>query len=73
MRADAYRRNRGLMALHKRIIPLRRAGRAADVSEVVMFLCDSRSSYVTGQDITVDGGLSIVGQESMARSIKSRA
>jgi NAD(P)-dependent dehydrogenase (short-subunit alcohol dehydrogenase family) len=65
----AYDRNRSLVKLHNRIIPLRRAGRPEEISAVVTFLCDERASYVTGQDVVVDGGLSIVGQESMARAV----
>lgn len=38
-------------------IPLGRYGQAIDVAEVVGFLCSHSSSYVTGQVITVDGGV----------------
>jgi len=39
------------------VAPLRRSGRPEDVAEVVVAL--ARSSYVTGQVVVVDGGLSI--------------
>ncbi|KDP42205.1 hypothetical protein JCGZ_02935 [Jatropha curcas] len=41
--------------------PLRRLGDAKEVSSVVAFLCLPASSYVTGQIICVDGGMSVNG------------
>ena len=38
-------------------IPLGRIGKADDVSELVMFLASDEASYITGQTISVDGGL----------------
>ena len=40
-------------------IPLRRAGRAGEVAEAVLFLAARRCTYVTGADLVVDGGLTI--------------
>jgi NAD(P)-dependent dehydrogenase (short-subunit alcohol dehydrogenase family) len=40
-------------------VPLGRAASAIDIANVVAFLCGEQSAYVTGQVITVDGGLSI--------------
>jgi NAD(P)-dependent dehydrogenase (short-subunit alcohol dehydrogenase family) len=36
--------------------PLRRAGTADDVADVVVFLCSPLARYVTGQNLLVDGG-----------------
>ncbi|KAL3530797.1 hypothetical protein ACH5RR_010119 [Cinchona calisaya] len=41
--------------------PLRRLGDPAEVSSLVAFLCLPASSYITGQIICVDGGMSVNG------------
>jgi len=37
--------------------PVGRMGTPSDIVHAVMFLCDPKSSFITGQDITVDGGM----------------
>ena len=40
-------------------IPLSRIGEADDVANLVAFLVSSRASYITGANISIDGGLSL--------------
>lgn len=40
-------------------IPLGKIGKPEDIANVALFLCSSDSDYITGQVITVDGGMVI--------------
>jgi NAD(P)-dependent dehydrogenase (short-subunit alcohol dehydrogenase family) len=51
----------------EKITPLGRMGDSSDIANLVEFLCSDKSSFITGGDFFVDGGLSIVGQESIAK------
>jgi 3-oxoacyl-[acyl-carrier protein] reductase len=44
-------------AEHKSIIPLNRFGTPEEVAEVVGFLASEKSSYITGEVISINGGL----------------
>jgi NAD(P)-dependent dehydrogenase (short-subunit alcohol dehydrogenase family) len=41
-------------------IPLKRAGTAEDVADVVLFLLSDKARYVSGETICVAGGLQLV-------------
>ncbi|MGH3388366.1 MAG: SDR family NAD(P)-dependent oxidoreductase [Actinomadura sp.] len=49
----------GLLDKLARQIPLRRVGRPDDVAGVVAFLCTERAGYVTGQTLSVSGGITM--------------
>jgi len=41
----------------KNLIPMARIGKPEEVAKVVRFLCSDDASYVTGQVISVNGGM----------------
>ncbi|WP_439629323.1 3-oxoacyl-ACP reductase family protein [Gemmata sp.] len=43
----------------KKLIPVKRLGKPEDIASVVVFLAGPAAAYITGQVITVDGGLSL--------------
>jgi len=45
----------------RRGIPLRRLGRPEDVAGAVAYLASEEAAYVTGQVLSVSGGLTMVG------------
>ncbi len=65
---DFYVRE-GLYDLYKTITPLGRMVTPEDIVQIIIFLCSSNASFITGQDIVVDGGLSLRLQASLAHEI----
>jgi meso-butanediol dehydrogenase / (S,S)-butanediol dehydrogenase / diacetyl reductase len=45
----------------ERSTPLARIGEPEDIAEVVVFLCSDMARFITGQNIVVDGGLTLHG------------
>ena len=43
--------------------PLGRAGNAEEVAAAVLFLCTPAASWITGADLPLDGGYSMVGPD----------
>jgi NAD(P)-dependent dehydrogenase (short-subunit alcohol dehydrogenase family) len=65
-----YESHPEIIALFKDIVPLGRMGTADDVASLVAFLASARASFITGQEIVIDGGVSLLGQEALARRLK---
>ena len=43
-----------------RQVPMLRLGKPAEIAEMVLFLSSDRNSFMTGQNVVVDGGFSVV-------------
>jgi NAD(P)-dependent dehydrogenase (short-subunit alcohol dehydrogenase family) len=66
-----YLNNKELLGLYEEIIPLGRMATSEDSANVIVFLCSSAAGFVNGQNIWVDGGLSLVWPETLARKLRS--
>lgn len=67
---EFYLDNKPLLELYEDIVPLKRMGTTEDSANVIAFLCSPQASFVTGQIITIDGGLSLHWPESLSRRLK---
>jgi NAD(P)-dependent dehydrogenase (short-subunit alcohol dehydrogenase family) len=45
--------------------PLKRSGRASDIAQMALFLASGASSFTTGQEFVVDGGMTMMGPGSL--------
>ena len=66
---EFFLKNNNIREMIERITPLGRMGSSEDIANVIDFLCSDKSSFITGNLFYVDGGLSMVGQESIARDL----
>ena len=63
-----YESNEKLMDVYRRLVPLGRLGTAGETADALDFLCSERSSFINGQCLFLDGGVSVVWQEEVAKS-----
>lgn len=60
--------NNDIMAEYNKIIPLGRAGRPDEIAAAITFLASSEASYITGVNLTADGGVTAAsGQPNFSR------
>jgi NAD(P)-dependent dehydrogenase (short-subunit alcohol dehydrogenase family) len=67
--AAFYGGQAALRAMYAKITPLGRMGTAREVAEAVAFLCGPKAAFITGQELAVDGGLSLMLQDALAREV----
>jgi NAD(P)-dependent dehydrogenase (short-subunit alcohol dehydrogenase family) len=64
-----YLNNKPLSEMYQSIIPLGRMATTEDSANAINFLCSTSASFLTGQNIVIDGGLSLVWPETLARRL----
>lgn len=50
---------------YRKLVPLKRMGTARESANTIGFLCSKQSSFITGQNLYVDGGVSVVWPEEL--------
>jgi NAD(P)-dependent dehydrogenase (short-subunit alcohol dehydrogenase family) len=68
-----YRREKALRELYEAMIPLGRMGTAPEIASVISFLCGKQASFMTGQALVVDGGVSLQAHEALVRRMSPLA
>lgn len=68
---DYFLKNERLYNFYEGITPLRRMGTDEEIANVIEFLCSPKSSFITGQVLVVDGGLTLQWQETLAKKVAS--
>jgi NAD(P)-dependent dehydrogenase (short-subunit alcohol dehydrogenase family) len=62
-----YLDNQKIVDVYESIVPLRRMATTEDSANAIEYLCSDQASFITGQNLFVDGGLSLVWPETLAR------
>lgn len=67
--AEYYSKNPEVVANANKLIPLSRMGTVTEIANVALFLLSEKSSYLNGQILEIDGGLSNLDQASLSKPI----
>ena len=54
--SQAFYDTPGVTERRKAVVPMRRIGMPQDMANAILFLASDRASYISGDEITVDGG-----------------
>jgi NAD(P)-dependent dehydrogenase (short-subunit alcohol dehydrogenase family) len=60
MRTSGRTADPAVRAERMRIVPMRRPGEVDEVAHAILFLASDESSYITGSEIHVDGGVLVI-------------
>ena len=63
-----YAANAKLTDAYDKLVPLGRMGEAADSANALDFLCSEKASFINGQSLFIDGGVSVVWPEEAAKA-----
>lgn len=66
---DFYLKHKKLHSLYRNITPLGRMATPDDIAEGVKFLCSDKASFITGQSLVIDGGISLQSHETLSREL----
>lgn len=65
--SEAYYQDEGRLRARNEAVPSGRIATSKDMAEAILFLSSDRSSYVNGEDLLIDGGLSQVVMANIPR------
>jgi NAD(P)-dependent dehydrogenase (short-subunit alcohol dehydrogenase family) len=54
--SEAFYADDKIKAAREKVVPLRRIGHVNDIANAVLFLASDKASYISGQEVIVDGG-----------------
>ena len=66
---EYYLKSSTNMALYEKLVPLQKMGTAEDSANLLKFLCSENASFINGQTIYVDGGVSVIWPEELAKQL----
>lgn len=64
-------KHKKLLRLYKSVIPLKKMATCEDIAGAVEFLCSKKAAFITGQNLIIDGGVSLISQETLSRDLTS--